>query len=157
RVSISTGDPQRNNNYRAALFGSKKSDVVEARACARFAATEQPAAAALPDAAVRLLRQVAGRLQATVRQRTRLVNQLHQLLALVFPDLALLVKAIVQGWVLEMLGRSPPAPLLAAATVEGLDAIAYLPQDKAAPLLDHARVSVGSLAGPAVEELVRDQ
>lgn len=34
-LTISCGDPQRNKNYRAALFGHKKSDPVEARACAR--------------------------------------------------------------------------------------------------------------------------
>ena len=41
--AISCGDPQRNKNYRAALFGSKKSDAVEARAAARFAVSERPA------------------------------------------------------------------------------------------------------------------
>ena len=40
-LSLSCGDPQRNKNYRAALFGSKKSDPVEARAAARFALTEK--------------------------------------------------------------------------------------------------------------------
>src|SRR4051794_2277042 len=34
---LSCGDPQRNKNYRAALFGGKKSDPVEARAAAHFA------------------------------------------------------------------------------------------------------------------------
>src|SRR5262245_490525 len=33
--AISCGDPQRNKNYRAALFGSRKSDAVEAHAAAR--------------------------------------------------------------------------------------------------------------------------
>lgn len=36
-LTLSCGDPQRNKNYRAALFGSQKSDPVEARAMARFA------------------------------------------------------------------------------------------------------------------------
>jgi len=40
--NISCGDPQRNKNYRAALFGSQKSDPVEARAAARFAVSERP-------------------------------------------------------------------------------------------------------------------
>jgi hypothetical protein len=31
-INISCGDPQRNKNYRAALFGNKKSDPIEARA-----------------------------------------------------------------------------------------------------------------------------
>src|SRR5205085_4847018 len=41
-LSLSCGDPQRNKNYRAALFGGKKSDPVEARAAARYALTERP-------------------------------------------------------------------------------------------------------------------
>jgi hypothetical protein len=36
-LTVSCGEPQRNKNYRAALFGSHKSDPVEARAAARFA------------------------------------------------------------------------------------------------------------------------
>jgi hypothetical protein len=104
-ITISCGDPQRNKNYRAALFGAKKSDAVEARACARFAVSERPAATAVLSPALRVLRQVAARLQATVRQRTRVINQLHQLLALAFPELALLVKDISLGWVLELVHR----------------------------------------------------
>ena len=90
-VSISCGDPQRNKNYRAALYGSKKSDPIEARACARYALSERPMSVKPMSAELRTLRQVAGRLQAVVRQRTRLINQLHHLLALSFPELALLV------------------------------------------------------------------
>jgi transposase len=90
--TISCGDPQRNKNYRAALFGAKKSDPIEARAAARYALAEQPAAAKVMSDELRTLRQVAGRLQAVVRQRTRLSNQFHHLLALTFPELALVVK-----------------------------------------------------------------
>jgi transposase len=104
-----------------------------------------------------VLRQVAARLQAAVRQRTRLINQLHHLLALSFPELALLVKDVSLGWVLELTHRYPTAPLLGAATAEDLDAIAYLPPERIEPLLSHARASIASLSGPAVEELVRDQ
>jgi transposase len=154
---LSWGDPQRNKNYRAALFGPKKSDPVEARAAARFALAERPAPAAPVPPPLRLLRQVAGRLQAVVRQRTRLINQLHHLLALTFPELALLVKDISQGWALELIHRYPTAALLGAASAAGLDAIAYLPARQIGPLLEHARTSIGSLSGPAVEELVRDQ
>jgi transposase len=157
RVTLSTGDPQRNKSYRAAVFGARKSDAVEARACARFALAERPAAAAPAAPALRLLRQIAARLQAVVRQRTRLINQLHHLLALSFPELALLVKDLSQGWVLELVHRYPTAALLAAATAADLDAIAYLPARQIAPLLEHARTSIASLSGPAAAELVRDQ
>src|SRR5205823_908858 len=85
-LSISCGDPQRNKNYRAALYSSKKSDPYEARACARYALSERPARVKPMSGEQRTLRQVAGRLQAVVRQRTRLINQLHHLLALTFPE-----------------------------------------------------------------------
>jgi transposase len=73
------------------LFGAKKSDPIEARAWARFALTERPAPTKVLSAPLRIRRQVAGRLPAVVPQRTRLINQLHHLLALRFPELALLV------------------------------------------------------------------
>jgi len=104
-----------------------------------------------------MLRQVAARLQATVRQRTRLVNQLHHLLALSFPELALLVKDVSQGWVLELVHRYPTAQLLAAAAEDDLAAIPYLPDQHIAPLLGHARSPIASLTGPSTEELLRDQ
>ena len=156
-ITISCGDPQRNKNYRAALFGAKKSDAVEARACARFAVSERPAATPVLSAALRVLRQVATRLQATVRQRTRLINQLHQLLALTFPELALLVKDVSLGWVLELLHRYPTAALLATASADDLAGIPYLPDERIAGLLARARTSVGSLSDQTVAELVRDQ
>jgi transposase len=155
-LSLSCGDPQRNKNYRAALFGSQKSDPVEARAAARFALAERPASVNPLSLELRTLRQVAGRLQAIVRQRTRLINQFHHLLALAFPELALLVKDLAAGWVLELVHRYPTAALLAAAAPADLAAIPYLPDKHLSPLLEHARSSIASLSGPTVAELVRD-
>ncbi|HZY83461.1 MAG TPA: transposase [Gemmataceae bacterium] len=156
-LALSCGDPQRNKNYRAALFGSQKSDPVEARAAARFALTERPTTDIPLSQELRTLRQVAGRLQAVVRQRTRLLNQFHHLLALTFPELALLTKDLAAGWVLELVHRYPTAPLLAAATPAGLATIAYLPDKHVAPLLEQARCSIASLAGATAAELVREQ
>jgi transposase len=155
--SISCGDPQRNKNYRAALFGNKKSDPVEARAAARFAVSERPAHTPPLAPPLRTLRQVAGRLQAVVRHRTRLINQFHHLLALSFPELALLLKDIAAGWVLELVHRYPTAPLLARASAHDLGAIPYLPDQHRDALLEYARSSIASQSGAAVEELVRDQ
>jgi transposase len=156
-LTLSWGDPQRNKNYRAAVFASKKSDPVEARPAARFAVSERPAPTPPLGEALRIVRQVAGRLQAVVRQRTRLLNQLHHLLALAFPELALLVKDLAAGWVLELLHRYPTAALLAAAAEADLAGVPYLPDAQVAPLLAHARSSIASLGGVAAQELVRDQ
>src|SRR5918993_1001800 len=73
--TVSCGDTQRNKNYRVAVYGHQKSDPVEARSCARYALTERPAAGPAVAPELVPLRQVAARLQAVVRQRTRLVNQ----------------------------------------------------------------------------------
>jgi transposase len=156
-LTVSCGDPQRNKNYRAALFGPQKSDPVEARAAARFALTEQPTPTAPLALAQRTLRQVAGRLQAVVRQRTRLINQFHHLLALTFPELALLTKDVAAGWVLELIHRYPTAARLAEATAPNLATVPYLPERHVEALLDQARLSIASLDGAAVEELVREQ
>ena len=155
--SISCGDPQRNKNYRAAFFGAHKSDPIEARAAARYALQERPALVPVLSAELRSVRQVASRLQAVVRQRTRLVNQLHHLLTLAFPELALLVKDISAGWVLELINRFPTAQRLAAAAANDLDDIPYLPHEQIAPLLTHARCSIASLQDDSMAELLRDQ
>jgi transposase len=155
--TISCGEPQRNKNYRVALFGHKKSDPVESAAVARYALTEKPKPTAPLPPQVFLLRQVAGRLEAQSRQCTRLGNQLHQLLARVFPEFALLTKDIASGWVLKLLDRYPTAAKLAAARTASLQAIPYVPHQLIPKLQEHARTSIASLTGPVAEQLVRDQ
>jgi transposase len=155
--SISCGDPQRNKNYRLGIYGQKKSDPIEARACAHFAVRQRPKPMPPISAERQRLRQVALRLQALVKQRTRLVNQLHQLLARAYPELAMQVKDIATGWVLELLTRYPTAPRLRQAAAADLEAVPYLPHERIAELLDRAGDSVGSLNGELADELVRDQ
>jgi transposase len=155
--SISCGDPQRNKNYRMGIYGPKKSDPIEARACARYAVSERPKP--MPHLSVQRqrLRHVALRLQAVVKQRTRLVNQLHQLLARTFPELAMQVQDLTTGWVLELVTRYPTAKLVGQATAADLEAVPYLPHQRIDELLAAARDSIGSLDGNLAEELVRDQ
>ncbi len=155
--TITCGEPQRNKNYRVAVFGHKKSDPIESAAAARYALTEEPAATPAVPSQLLLLRQVAGRLEAQTRQVTRLVNQLHHLLARVFPELALVTKDLAAGWVLKLLHRYPSAAKIAAARPASLEAIPYLPHDLIPRLQEQARASVASLAGPVAEQLVRDQ
>jgi transposase len=155
--SISCGDPQRNKNYRAAFFGNQKSDPVEARAAARYAVNERPKPLSPQPDPMRQLRQVASRLQAVARQRTRLINQLHLLLVHSFPELAALIKDIAVGWILELIERYPTAPLLAAAADSDLEDIAYVPEGKIALLKEAAQRSIASLTSDIQEQLIRDQ
>jgi transposase len=154
--TISCGDPQRNKNYRAAIYGAKKSDPVEAQACARYALTENPQATPHVSAEQRVLCQIASRLESQARQNTRVVNQLHNILSRTFPELALLINDISAGWVIALLEHYPTAAKLARARTSALERIPYLPHEHIPALLESARTSVASLAGPAAEELVRD-
>jgi hypothetical protein len=155
-LTISGGDPQRNKHYRAALCGSPKPDPVEARAAARCAVAERPRSDSRLSLELRTPRQVAGRPQAVVHQRTRLINQSHHLLALTCPERAVLTTDVAAGWVRELLHRYPTAARLAETTRAELAAIPYLPEAQVAVSLEQARASIASLAGEAIEELVRD-
>lgn len=155
--SISCGEPLRNKEYRTAIFGHKKSDPIDSAAVARFALTEAPRATPTIPPAVQLLRQIAARLDAQSRHGTRVVNQLHHLMARVFPELALVAHDLSAGWVLALLKRYPTAAKLAAAKPASLQTIPYLQHEWIVPLLTHAQASIGSLTGPLAEQLVRDQ
>ena len=154
--TISCGDPQRNKNYRAAIFGHKKSDAAESTAAARYALTEKPRPMPVAAPAIHELCQIASRLESQTRQCTRTINQLHNLLAGTFPELALHVKDLSTGWVLTLLDRYPTAAKLAAAHVASLEKIPYLPHEQIALLQEQARTSIAALTGPVAEALVRD-
>jgi transposase len=155
-MTISIGEPKRNKDYQKAHFPKRTTDDTESQAMARFAVVEQPKATPASPPAMDLLREVAGRLQAQVKQSTQAINRLHNLLARVFPELATLTKDIAAGWVLHLLDKYPTAPRIAQARLSSLENIPYLPQDKARAIHEAAQRSVGSLHGEVAEALVRE-
>jgi len=155
-LTISIGEPKRNKDYQKAHFPKRTTDDTESQAMARFAVVEQPAPSPASTPAMDLLREVAGRLQAQVKQSTQAINRLHNLLARVFPELATLTQDIAAGWVLHLLDKYPTASRIAQARLRSLENIPYFPQDKARAIHDAAQRSVGTLQGDLVEPLVRD-
>lgn len=153
--TLSVGEPARNNNYRKALFPKRKADPVESHCAARFALQEQPSAHPQTSAALQALREIVSRLEAQTRQSTRFVNQLHNLLARVFPELALEADDFQARWILQLLDRYPLPAQLARARVDSLTAIPHLGGDKAERLQAAARTTVGSFKGPEAAALVR--
>jgi transposase len=152
--TISIGEPARNARYRQALFPKCKADPVESLCCARFALLEKPKASPETPEGYYQLRELVQRLEGQVRQSTRLCNQLHNQLARVFPELALVVPDLQVGWVLELLSRYPTPALLARARLGSLTAIAFLSEDKAQRLQEQAKTSVASLKGETAATLV---
>jgi transposase len=153
-LTVSVGEPKRNRDYQKAHFPKRTTDDTESQAMARFAVVEQPDATPAPAAKMILLREVAGRLQAQVKQTTQAVNRLHNLLARVFPGLATLTDDIAAGWVLRLLEQYPTAERIAAAHPASLEKIPHLSGEQAQALHQAAEQSVASLCGPVAEALV---
>jgi transposase len=155
-TTISIGEPKRNKDYQKAHFPKRTTDDTDSQAMARFAVVELPEATLPLPPSMNLLREVASRLQAQVKQSTQAINRLHNLLARVFPELAMLAKDFAAGWVLELLDKYPTTERIAQARLSSLENIGHMPQDKPALIQQAARQSVGSLAGAVAETLVRD-
>lgn len=155
-LTISIGEPKRNKDYQKAHFPKRTTDDTESQAMARFAVVEQPGATLPVPPQLGLLREVASRLQAQVKQTTQAVNRLHNLMARAFPELATLAEDFSARWVLELLDRYPTAQRLAAAHQRSLEQIPYLPGEQAQPLHQAAKESVASLRGDVAEALVQE-
>jgi transposase len=155
-MTISIGEPKRNKDYRKAHFPKRTTDDTESQAMARFAIVEQPAATPAPTTPMIVLHEVAGRLQAQVKQTTQAINRLHNLLARCFPELATLTDDIAAGWVLCLLEKYPTAERIAAAHVTSLAKIPYLSAKRAGVVHQAAKQSVACLHGAVAEALVTD-
>jgi transposase len=155
-MTLSIGEPKRNKDYQKAHFPKRTTDDTESQAMARFAVVEQPAATAPTAPAMTLLREVAGRLQAKVKQSTQAINRLHNLLARVFPELATLTDDIAAAWVLRLLDKYPTAERIAQARLHTLAKIPYLAEELAQQVQLAAQQSVACLRGDVAEVLIRD-
>jgi transposase len=153
--TLSVGQPKQNRDYCKVHFPKRKADPVESLACARFALVEHPASTPETPSAFAQLREIAGALESQAKHTTRLVNQLHNRLARVFPELATVVPSVRAAWVLRLLGRYPTPAKIAGAQLSSLVSIPHLDHDKAAAIQAAARQTVAGFHGPVIEELIR--
>ncbi|HEV3258347.1 MAG TPA: IS110 family transposase [Gemmataceae bacterium] len=155
-LTLSIGEPKRNKDYQKAHFPKRTTDDTESQAMARFAVVELPKATAPISPALMMLREVAGRLQAKVKQSTQAINRLHNLLARVFPELANLTDDLSTSWVLHLLDKYPTAQRIGQARLTTLQQIPYLAPELAEQLHLVAQQSVACLSGDVAETLVRE-
>lgn len=156
-TTISVGQPARNKAYRKVHFDKRKADPAESMACARFAIVERPEATPHNPPEFRQLRDTVALLEANSKQQTRLVNQLHGLLARVFPELAVHVKDLSANWVLSLLDKYPTPEKMARAKPQTLANIPHLTLETAGTLQTAAAQSLGSNQGTIAEQLVRQK
>jgi transposase len=153
--TLSVGQPKQNRDYCKVHFPKRKADPVESLACARFALVEHPAPTPETPSAFAQLREIASALESQAKHTTRLVNQLHNRLARVFPELATVVPSVRAAWVLRLLARYPTPAKIAGAQLSSLVSIPHLNQDKAEAIQAAARQTVADFHGPVIEELIR--
>jgi transposase len=154
--TISVGQPRQNKLYREVHFPKRKADATESHACARFAIVERPHASATVGPELLVLQEVVSRLEFQVKQSTRLVNRLHNLLSRVFPELATLQNDLQARWVLRLLEKYPTAERIAKARPASVAAIPCLRATKASQVHQAAAQSVAVERGPVIEEVVRE-
>ena len=153
---ISVGEPQRNKDYHKAHFPKRTSDDTESQAMARFGVVERPTPTPAVPEEFGLLREIAGRLQGLVKDSTRAINRFHNLMARVFPELAIDVSHFGAEWVLELCDKYPTPPRIAAVRLATLQKIPYLKSELAERIHAAAPQSVASLRGELAEVLVRE-
>lgn len=154
---ISVGEPKRNKDYHKAVSPKRSSDSTESYAMARFAVVEQPPPTPAVSAPFYVLRETTSRLQGYVRDTTRAINRLHNLMARVFPELAAEIDDLAPKSILNLLRKFPTPQRIAAARLKSLEKIPYLRKEKAALIQKAAQKSVGSLQGELAELLVRQE
>jgi len=153
--TVSIGDCVRNKNYRAAHFPKRKSDSVDSRSVARFAVLEQPESAEKIPLQLCALRDIASRLEAQAREVTRHLNQLHNVLARVFPEFDTIVPRLGAKCILELLRKYPTPAQIARARLTSIEAIPRLRTQTARRLHEAAKTTIGSRTGPVAEAMVR--
>jgi transposase len=156
-MSVSVGEPKRNQDYHRAVSPKRKADATESFAMARFGVVERPDETPPTPPEFVALRRVASRLRTQVRQTTRLINQLHNLMAAAFPELASLTSDLGAQGVLQLLSNYPTAPRIAAARRSSLIKIPYLRKPIAEKIHAAAQESVGTFNGEVAEKLIRQQ
>jgi hypothetical protein len=154
---ISVGQPARNKAYRTVHYDKRKADPVESQACARFGVVERPRPTPPQAPAFAMLRDTVAQMEASAKTRTRLINQLHNLLARAFPELAVQVKDISQKAILKLLERYPTAQRVAAAKLSSLQSIPHLKPELAAKLHEAAKQSTASSTESFTELLIQQK
>jgi transposase len=156
-LTLSVGEPKRNKDYHKALFPKRTTDATESHAMARFAVAEQPPPSPAASDEMYLLREIASRLQAAVKDTTRACNRLHNLLARVFPELATIHSDLTVGWVLALLKKYPTPQQLASARLSSVNKLPYVNAAVAQKLHAAAGSTVGSLRGEVAAALISQQ
>ncbi len=152
---VSVGQPARNKAYRKVHYDKRKADPIESLACARFAIVERPPAMQQTPPEFSVLRDAVAQMEASAKARTAMINQLHNMLARAFPELAVIVKDISSMAILKLLQKYPTAQRVASARIASIKGIPYLKEKRATAIHEAAKISTASNQNPTTELLIK--
>ena len=159
---VSSVNPLTNKRYKQVFLQDNKNDALDAYSVARFAVAEKPQPAPKSDEVSDLLKVLVSRLDSQTQHTTRLINQLHQVLSLAFPEFVTCFPKLKALTARTVLLKWPTAEKLAKANVNELAELKPAPRSKplghkrAQKLICAAKNSVATLRGPLAEDLIRD-
>ena len=108
-----------------------------------------------PDPAFGSLRNAVSAMEACATNLTRLVNQLHMLLAISFPEFAVIISDISKGYALKILEKYPTAKRLGNAKIDSLLQIPYLAEQVASKLHENAKTSTEHSSDLVQEAMIK--
>jgi transposase len=108
-------NPWQATQFRRSQGKKAKTDRIDARALARFAAVSAPAPATAPDPEIESLRELTRFRAELVRDRTAALNRLHAAVDLAFPELTTVLGNLASRTALTVLDAYPTAATIAAA------------------------------------------
>ena len=97
-----------------------------------------------PQEEFSILRDAVAQMEASATARTRLINQLHNMLARAFPEFAVLVKNVGSKSILKLLQKYPTAERMAAARLDSIAKLPHIDKELAGQLHEAAKNSTAS-------------
>lgn len=153
-------NPRRTSRFAQEELERTKTDAVDARHIARFAAQKRPAVTRLPDRATDELRELVRHRERLMRDFGDRTRQLHRLVDLGFPEFTRHVRSLDSELASTILHEYPTAEAFHGLVPGRLARLRYDGRHTVGPelaktLIDAARVSVGHFHGHAYRLQVR--
>jgi len=160
-VTISLINPNRIHQFKKMSLNGVKTDTVDAKAIARYVLTVKPGPTPRTNNRLHSLRKLSRLRGSRVKERTRLVSQLDDLLSEVFPEYSECFSETKAVSLLVLLDKYPGPKKIAEQNPEELANLRYglanhrLGKAKAKKLVNLARNTVGGDYGPETEVAIR--
>jgi len=147
-------NPLRTHRFAGEDLRRAKTDAIDAVSIARFAQQKRPRISVLPDAATRELRELVRLRDRLVQDMGDRVRQLHQTVAVTFPEFTKHVRDLSSYRATSLLLAWPSGAAFREASVEAIAAIKYdgrrhIGSELATSLWEAAGRSVGCHDGPS--------